>query len=343
MTIAAPPFHLTELIRRCAGGRHLEADEAETAFGMILDGAATQAQTAALLAILARNGESAAELAGAVRAVRARAGTVQSARRPLLDVCGTGGDHSHSFNISTATALVVAGAGVAVAKHGNRAMTSRSGSADVLEAAGVDLQRSAATAEASLASAGVAFLYAQAFHPALQAVAPVRREIGIRTLFNLIGPLCNPAELTHQIVGVPERRSMQTMLAVLAMLGRTRAAVLCAADGMDEVSVTTATHVMEWTGSRVLEYEIAPEMIGLPRYAPGAVAGGGPQENLAILRRLLDGWDGAHRDIVVLNAALALQIAGAAPDLSGAAELAQSSIDGGGAARALAALIAASC
>jgi len=338
MKMATRLFDLAGAIRRCAAGEHLEAGETETAFGMILDGAATEAQIAALLAMLARNGETAAELAGAACAVRARGRKVHNARRPLIDVCGTGGDHSGSFNISTATALVVAGAGVAVAKHGNRAMTSRSGSADVLEAMGVDMQTSAATAEASLEAAGIAFLYAQAFHPALRAVAPLRREIGIRTLFNLVGPLCNPAALTHQIVGIPERNRMRAMLEVLATLGRSRAAVVCATDGMDEISVSAPTHVMEWTGSCVLEYKITPEMIGIPRSPRGATAGGGPQENAAIIRRVLDGAEGAHRDIVVLNAALALQIAGADADLAGAAQLARASIDGGGAARALAAL-----
>jgi anthranilate phosphoribosyltransferase len=332
---------LYDAIRRCVDGIPLSAQETEHVVGLILDGAATHAQIAALLVGLARSGETVDELIGAARAMQARSLPVQSTRTPLLDVCGTGGDHSGTFNISTATALVVAGAGIAVAKHGNRAMSSHCGSADVVEALGGDLQVTPACAERALETAGIAFLYAQRFHPSLRAVSPVRREIGIRTLFNLIGPLCNPASPTHQLVGVPDRRLLPIVAEVLVALGRRRAAVVCADDGMDELSVTGPSQVVEWTGTDLRAYEIRPEMIGALRHDRAALAGAEPDANAAIIRQVLTGVQGPHRDVVVLNAALALQVAGAAPDLAAGAELARASIDGGRAARSLAALVGA--
>ena len=338
MSVAIRSDDLHEVIRHCCDGGHLTLEQAEHVVGCIVDGQATHAQTSALLVSLARNGETADELTGAAQALRARAIAVRSTRDPLLDVCGTGGDRTGSFNISTCTALVVAGAGVAVAKHGNRAMSSRCGSADVLEELGVDVHVTAQTASGQLERAGLTFLYAPAFHPALQAVTPVRKDIGIRTLFNLIGPLCNPARPTHQIVGVPERGQLPILARALAALGSRRAAVVCSDDGMDELDVTGPNHVVEWNGSDLASYVIAPEMLGLPRHRNGAVKGGDACDNAAIIRDVLAGVRGPHRDVVVLNAALALYVAGVAADLHSAAALAQASIDSGRSAHALEAL-----
>lgn len=339
---AATTLGMGACIRRCLSGGDLTVDEARDAFGSIMDGGATQAQISALLVALCAKGETVDEIVGAAQALRARMVHVRCARWPLMDVCGTGGDASGSFNISTAVAFVVAGAGIAVAKHGNRAMSSSCGSADVLEALGVGVESGAHVAEQLLECHGIAFLHAQAHHPAMRAVAPVRREIGVRTLFNLVGPLCNPAGATHQVVGVAARRAMPFVARALSELGSKRAAVVRGEDGMDEVALSGATRIVEWTGERIIEFSIEPEMFGLTRCAVAAVAGADAHANAALLRSILDGQAGPHRDIVLLNAALALYIAGTAADLGTGFALAGASIDSGAARRKLETLIEAS-
>jgi anthranilate phosphoribosyltransferase len=335
MTISTRAFGLSEHIGHCAAGGHLSEDEMREAIGLIMDGQATDVQVSALLVALRVNGETAEEVVGAARAMHDRAVHVHCIRRPLVDVCGTGGDGLGSFNISTAVAFVVSGAGIAVAKHGNRAMSSRSGSADVLEALGVDLDLASARAETLLDRHGIAFLFAQKHHPAMRCVAPVRREIGIPTLFNLLGPLTNPANITHQVTGVAQESAVPLMAEALRALGRERSAVVRADDGMDEVSISCATRVVEWDGLRLARYIIEPEMFGMRRRPLSEIAGASPEANARVIEDVLAGELGPHRDVVLLNAALAFYIAGAAADIHEGVRVAQTSIDSGSALRAL--------
>lgn len=328
---AVIPTSLVDCIRRVVAGKDLSADEMRGAIEAVMDGAATPAQIAALLIALALKGETAAEIAGAASAMRAHALPVHTARRPLMDVCGTGGDSSGSFNVSTAVAFVVAGAGVAVAKHGNRAMSSRCGSADVLAELGVRIDAPPQLAGEALERHGIAFLFAQTHHPAMRHVAPVRREIGVRTLFNMLGPLTNPAGATRQVVGVAQPEAGALLAAALAQLGSERAAVVHGTDGMDEVTLSAPTRVVEWTGAELIEYEIRPEELGFRQCPAADVAGGEAQENAALIRRVLEGRAGPHRQIVLLNAGLALKIAGVVDDLAAGCRAAAHSIDTGAA------------
>lgn len=326
-------------IRRVVAGEHLVIDDMRDAVGSIMDGQATPAQVAALLVALHLKGETADEIAGAAAAMRAHAIAVPATRRPIVDVCGTGGDASGTFNISTAVAFVVAGAGVTVAKHGNRAMSSKCGSADVLEALGVRIDAPPETAAAALDTHGIAFLFAQAYHPAMRHVAPVRREIGVRTLFNIIGPLSNPAGAHRQIVGVPRVELLGLVATALSRLGCERAAVVHGHGGLDELSLAGPNRVAEWTGGAVVEYAIDPPDLGLERRPNDALAGGDAARNAELVRRVLAAERGPHRDVVVLNAALALVIAGAAADLPAGIRLAHESIDDGRARHKLDALV----
>jgi anthranilate phosphoribosyltransferase len=330
---------IADCIRRVVGGEALTIADMRLAVEAIVDGDATPAQIGALLAALATRGETPDELAGAAAALRERMVAVPSSREPLLDVCGTGGDRSGSFNISTAVAFVAAGAGAAVAKHGNRAMSSRCGSADVLSALGVRIDAPAAVSTRALDEIGIAFLFAQAHHPAMRAVAPARREIGIRSIFNLVGPLANPARAARQVVGVADRQAVRTVAEALCRLGSERAAAVRGLDGMDEVSLSGPTGVVEWTGSRIVEYEIDPSALGLARRAVPALRGGDAKENAGIVRAVLAGCAGPHRDVVALNAALALVVAGIAADLRDGLRRAEASIDSGAAAAKLDGLV----
>jgi anthranilate phosphoribosyltransferase len=330
---------MADCIRRAVCGESLSMADMRLAVEAIVDGDATPAQIGALLAALATRGETPDELAGAAAALRERMVPVQSKRRPLLDVCGTGGDRSGSFNISTAVAFVAAGAGAAVAKHGNRAMSSRCGSADVLSALGVRIDAPPAASARALDEIGIAFLFAQAHHPAMRAVAPARREIGIRSIFNLVGPLANPARAARQVVGVADGRAVRTVAEALRRLGSERAAAVRGIDGMDEVSLSGPTVVVEWTGSQIVEYEIDPAALRLTRRAVPALRGGDAEENAAIVRAILSGRAGPHRDVVALNAALALVIAGIAADLLDGMRRAALSIDSGAAAAKLDGLV----
>jgi anthranilate phosphoribosyltransferase len=318
-------------IRAVAARTDLGAEQMRDIITAIMSGEVSATQIAALLVALAVKGETADELAGAAAAMRAHAIPVRTVRIDAIDVCGTGGDGAGTFNISTAVAFVVAGAGVAVAKHGNRAMSSRCGSADVLEALGVRIDADPERSGATLDEHGIAFLFAQAHHPAMRHVAPVRRELGIRTLFNLIGPLSNPAGVKRQIVGVAHAGGQRTVAYALGRLGSERAAVIHGGDGLDEATLAAPTRVIEWQAGGAVEYELSPADAGLD-YAPtGALAGGDAGENAAVVRAVLDGRAGPRRDVVILNAALALLIAGAAADIAQGAHLARRSIDSGAA------------
>jgi anthranilate phosphoribosyltransferase len=330
---------MTDCIRRAVCGESLSMADMRLAVEAIVDGDATPAQIGALLAALATRGETPDELAGAAAAMRERMVPVQSIRRPLLDVCGTGGDRSGSFNISTAVAFVAAGAGAVVAKHGNRAMSSRCGSADVLSELGVRIDAPPSTSARALDQIGIAFLFAQAHHPAMRAVAPARREIGIRSIFNLVGPLANPARAARQVVGVADGRAVRTVAEALRRLGSERAAAVRGVDGMDEVSLSGPTFVVEWNGAQIVEYEIDPAALGLRRRALPALRGGDAAENAAIVRAILAGDAGPHRDVVALNAALALAVAGIAADLRDGIRRACLSIDSGAAAAKLDGLV----
>ncbi|MBV8171911.1 MAG: anthranilate phosphoribosyltransferase [Candidatus Eremiobacteraeota bacterium] len=318
-------------IRRAAAGTHLSADESREAVYAIMEGVVSPAQIAALLTALAIKGETVEEIAGAARAMRAHAVAVDADGLRAIDVCGTGGDGAGTFNISTAVAFVVAGAGVAVAKHGNRAMSSRCGSADVLEALGVRIDLAPQRTAEILRAHAIAFMFAQAHHPAMRHVAPVRRELGMRTMFNLLGPLTNPAGVKRQLVGVAHD-SVRAMLALaLGRLGSERAAVISGSDGLDEATLAGPTRVTEWTGRDTLEYEVVPEDVGAERAASTALVGGDATDNAAIVEAVLDGRRGPHRDVVILNAALALYIAGAEKSIARAGARAQRSIDSGAA------------
>lgn len=301
--------------------------EAEALFARMLDGGMADDEIRQTLLTLAERGETAQEIAGAAKAMRDRMTRI-SAPENAIDVCGTGGDGQHSLNISTATALVVAACGVPVAKHGNRAASSKAGTADTLEALGLNLDHAGARAEQTLADIGIAFLFAQTHHPAMRHVMPIRRELGRRTIFNLIGPLCNPAGVTRQLVGVPHPDLVARYAEAMAMLGCERAMVVSGAEGLDELSISGISHIAT-IGFDLGHTIIAPEGVGLPRHPLAALKGGDAAYNAAALSRLLAGETGAYRDAVLLNAAAALIVAGEVADGEEGVEEAAEVIDKG--------------
>ena len=300
---------------------------AADSFDAMLDGGMADDEIAAFLITLAERGETAEEIAAAATAMRARMVRV-NAPSGAIDVCGTGGDGSHSLNISTAVAIVIAACEIPVAKHGNRAASSKAGAADTLEALGLNLDRAAETAEATLADLGIAFLFAQAHHPALGRIAPIRKSLGRRTIFNLIGPLANPAGVKRQLIGVPRADLIETYTAALRLLGCERAMVVSGAEGLDEISISGPTHIAT-IGFDLSNDVITPEDAGLPRHPAEAIKGGDAAYNAAALRRLLMGESGAYRDAVLLNAGAALVVAGHAATISEGVEEAVEAIDKG--------------
>ncbi|MCX8007381.1 MAG: anthranilate phosphoribosyltransferase [Coriobacteriia bacterium] len=331
-------------IGRISTGGSLTEEEAEAVMGAIMDGEATPAQIAALVVGMRMKGETADEIAGFARAMRRRAAPVRPAIPGVLDTCGTGGDGLHTFNISTATAFVVAGAGVPVAKHGNRAVSSSAGSADVLEALGVNLDLDPRAMARCIEECGVGFLFAPALHASMRHAAGPRREIGIRTVFNILGPLTNPAGAARQLLGVYDARLAPVLAEVAGRLGAERVLVVHGHPGMDEVSASGPTLVAEFDvdAGGVRTYQIEPEQAGIARSTLSDVVGGDVQENAAILRRVLEGEKGPRRDIVLLNAGAALMAAGVASDLADGVERARQSIDSGRAAESLGRLVAVS-
>ncbi len=313
----------------------LDAARARAAMGLIMDGAATPAQLGAFLAALKVRGESFEELVGFARAMRERAVRVSVKRAPLIDTCGTGGDGTGTFNISTTAAFIAAGAGAAVAKHGNRSVSSRCGSADVLEALGVRTDAAPETMARCVEEAGVGFLFAPALHPAMKNAAAVRRELGVRTVFNLLGPMSNPAGAQRQVLGVYSTALVPLMARVLGELGSQEAMVVSSRDGLDELSLSAPTLVAHLKAGTITEYEVDAAQAGLPRYPAAAYAGGDASENARILLSVLQGTKGPARDISVFNAAAALRVAGLATDWKEAVARAAASIDGGAAERAL--------
>ncbi|MEI9928028.1 MAG: anthranilate phosphoribosyltransferase [Sphingomonas sp.] len=305
----------------------LGRESAARAFADILDGTVPDAAVEAFLIALSIRGETSVEIAEAARAMRSRLIPV-TAPEGAIDVCGTGGDGHHTLNVSTAVALVVAACGIPVAKHGNRAASSRAGAADTLEALGLDLDRAAARAEATLSDLGIAFLFAQHHHPALARIGPIRRRIGRRTIFNLMGPLANPAHVTRQLIGIARPDYATVYAEALAQLGTEAAAVISGEEGLDELS-TAGPSVAVSVGGADLPVRIRPEDAGLPRHPLSAIRGGDPAENALALKRLLLGDKGAYRDAVLLNAAAALMVAGRAASLRDGAEEAAEALDNG--------------
>ena len=303
----------------------MTADEAETLVGAMLDGAMPDAEIATTLTAMSERDETADEIVGAARAMRARMIPVL-APDGAIDVCGTGGDGSHSLNVSTAVAIVVAACGVPVAKHGNRAASSKAGGADTLEALGLDLNVASDTAEATLADLGIAFLFAQKHHPALARLAPVRRAIGRRTIFNLVGPLCNPASVTRQLIGVARPDYLPVYTQALAALGGKGSMLVAGDEPLDELSIGGPSTTLRVGGEA---QRMVPEDAGIVRHPLAALRGGDAAYNAAALRRLLLGEAGAYRDAVLLNAAAALIVAGHAGDWREGVEEAAEAIDRG--------------
>jgi anthranilate phosphoribosyltransferase len=299
--------------------------EAEALFGNMLGGQMSEAEITSLLIELADRGETAEEIAGAAKAMRARMIRI-NAPENAIDVCGTGGDGAHSLNVSTAVALVVAACEVPVAKHGNRAASSKAGAADTLEALGLNLDRAAESAEASLADLGICFLFAQKHHPALGPIMPIRRAIGRRTIFNLLGPLCNPAGVKRQLVGVADPNLIPVYAEALALLGADEAMVVAGDEPLDELSISGPSTALRIGHAAT---RITAADAGLPTHPPEALKGGDPAYNAAALARLLGGEAGAYRDAVLLNAAAALIVAGEARDWQDGVEEAAEAIDKG--------------
>jgi len=329
----------SELLRRVVNGGALDAGQSALLFGAIMEGKIHESELAAFLTAQSVRGPTVPEIVGAARAMRAAMRTVE-APAMAIDLCGTGGDGKGTLNISTAVSLVVAASGVPVAKHGNRNMSSKTGAADVLEALGVKIDIAPEAARACLAEAGVSFLFAQTYHPAMKHVAPVRRALGIRTIFNLLGPLCNPAGTKRQLLGVYSREWLIPLAQVLKELGSEKVWVVHGQDGLDEVTTTDLTHVAALEHGQVTARTIVPEEAGLERTTLDTLKGGAAGENAGAIRRLLDGEKGPYRDIVLLNAAAALVVADKAADLRGGAVLAAEALDSGGAGRVLQKLVA---
>jgi anthranilate phosphoribosyltransferase len=325
------PALLEKLQRR----QDLTTGEAASAMDAIMEGQVPSSQIAALLIALAMKGERPTEVVGFAQTMRARATRLSREYAPVFDTCGTGGDRAHTFNVSTVAALVLAACGVRVAKHGNRSVSSRCGSADLFEALGVNVAADPATVERCLEEAGIAFFFAPTFHPSMRHAGPTRKELGIRTAFNLLGPLTNPARATRQLVGVPRPELTELVARSLALLGTERAWVVHGADGLDEISTTGYTKISECRDGEVNTFYLHPSDVGLAKAPPDALRGGDAPQNAGIARSVLDGAQGPPRDIVLLNAASALLIAGTVDRLRDGLKMAAEALDSGRASAVL--------
>ena len=333
---------IQEAIATLAAGQDLSRDQAASMMKLLMSGEATHAQMAAFLTALRMKGETAGEITGFAETMRALATPIVTSRRPLVDTCGTGGDHSGTFNISTTAAFVVAGAGIAVAKHGNRSATSQCGSADVLEELGVNINASPERAGKCIDEVGIGFLFARALHGAMKHVAPVRSELGMRTVFNILGPLTNPAGADGQVMGVFDVKLLETIASVLLHLGVRHAFVVAGSDGLDELTLTGASHIAEAVDGAVRCSEIHPEELGLATANKESLQGGDATTNARILRSILAGESGPQRDVVLLNAAPAIVAGLGACDLREGIARAAEAIDSGNALDTLDGLIRAS-
>ena len=327
------------LIEKLTRHEDLTADEAAAAMGEIMEGRASAAQISALLVGLAMKGERPSEIVGLARSMRAHAVHVSRRFDDVFDNCGTGGDRSGTFNISSCAALVVAACGVRVAKHGNRSASSKAGGADVYEALGIRVTATPAVVERCLAEAGIGFFFAPTFHPSMRHAAAVRKELGVRTAFNLLGPLTNPAGAARQIVGVPKPELTELIARSLLLLGSTRAWVVHGADGIDEITTTGYTKVSECRDGAVNTFYVHPADVGLPKSPPGSLQGGDAYRNAEIIEGILAGSRGPARDVVLLNAGAALFVAGAANTMNDGILMASRAIDRGDARRTLQQLV----
>jgi anthranilate phosphoribosyltransferase len=324
-----PNSVLTEAIDRVARGHDLGADEAAAVLAEIVDGNASEAQAAAFLIALRTKGETVGEIAGLAAVLRERSVKVD-AGNDLVDTAGTGGGRP-TFNVSTTAAFIAAGAGCRVAKHGNRSATSQCGSADVLEALGGRIDVDVEVVEACIREIGFGFMFAPLHHPAFKHIVPVRKELGVRTIFNFLGPLTNPAGALNQVIGVSDPGMIETMAAALGELGAERALVVSSADGLDEFSVSGATRVVELRDGRLSSYDVTPEQVDIEVSPDGAVGAGTPDQNAQVLRDVLSGKAGTERSLAVLNAGAAIYVAGRADSLAKGVRAAERSIDDGAA------------
>ncbi|MBS0013504.1 MAG: anthranilate phosphoribosyltransferase [Desulfobacterales bacterium] len=328
-----------DLLYKIYQRKDLTEEEMSAMLGEIFSGNTTDAQVGAFMGALATKGETYAELAGAARAMRKKAIRIETMARDVIDTCGTGGDTSGTFNISTVTAFVAAGAGAVVAKHGNRSISSQCGSADVLETLGVNLDVDPEIVEEAIAEIGIGFLFAPKFHGAMKYAANARKQVGLRSIFNMLGPLTNPAAANRQLLGVFAPELTEMFAKALQRLGTKRALVVHGHDGLDEISVCAPTRVCELNNGQIITYDISPETYFGRTAAPEEIAGGDPEYNAEITKNILSGEKGARRDIVVLNAAAALVAAGRAESVESGLTLAENAIDSGAAMDKLNALI----
>ena len=319
---------IREAIALIVSGRSLTAEEAASVMEEIMRGEATPAQIGAFVTALRLKGETVDEIVGLAKTMRAKAIPVTIAE-PVVDTCGTGGDGLHTFNISTAAAFVATGAGLKVAKHGNRAMSSQCGSADVLEALGVRIDLNAEQVQRCLKEVGIGFMFAPSFHPAMKYAAAPRREIGIRTVFNILGPLTNPADAKAQVLGVADELLVEKLALVLQRLGSHHALLVHGEDGLDEITITGKTRVCELKDNHINHYFLSPEDFGLPRASPSSLKGGSVNENAALLRSILAGAPVPQRDVVLLNAAAGLLVGDRVETLEPGVALAKEVIDSG--------------
>lgn len=322
-------------IQKLRSRENLTREEIETIMQEIMSGQAAKDDIAAFLMALREKGPTVEEITGAARIMRRFVVGIKTRHSRILDTCGTGGDKKNTFNISTITALVVAGAGVVVAKHGNRSISSRCGSADILEAVGVNINIEEERLSACLDELGIAFLFAQQLHPAMKNVAVIRKELGVETIFNILGPLTNPAGATHQILGVYNRDLVEPMAYVLKNLGLQRALVVHGSDGLDEITLSAKTFIGEYDGREIISYDVLPEEFGFSPAKPEDFSGGDLATNVRILEDILDGQKGPKRDIVVINAAYAFYVAEKAKNINEGIALAQDSLDSGKARKKL--------
>jgi anthranilate phosphoribosyltransferase len=333
------PIEPREALRRLTTGQSLDRSESEQLIGRMIDGEVSDSMKAALLVALRMKGESVSEIAGAAAAMRRRATPIPHVRSGVVDTCGTGGDGAGTFNISTAAALVAAAAGAPVAKHGNRSVSSRSGSADVLAALGMRLDEDPARAGRALEAVGICFLFAPYFHPGMREVMPVRRELALRTVFNVLGPLTNPAGARRQLMGVYSAALVEPIGRVLAELGSEHAMVVHGLDGLDEITTTGPTQVCEVRAGVVQSYTLEPETFGIARAAAADLAGGDAEHNAALMRQLLAAGAGPLADVTALNAGAALYVAGVVADLPAGVARARTALVSGEAADKLAQLV----
>ena len=320
---------LTDAIDRLAGGEDLPADDAARVLAEVMEGNASEAEAAGFLIALRTKGETVGEIAGLARTMRALALRVD-AGGDLVDTAGTGGGRP-TFNVSTTAAFIAAGAGCRVAKHGNRSATSQCGSADVLEALGARIDLEPEEVAACIDEVGFGFMFAPRHHSAMRHVVPVRKALGVRTIFNILGPLTNPAGARRQVIGVSDPSKLETMAAALGELGTDRALVVSSADGLDEFSVSGATRVVELNEGRLASYEVTPEQVDLPAAPDGAVGAGSPAENARVLRGVLEGSAGTERSLALLNAGAAIYVAGAEDSIRAGVRRAEESVDSGAA------------